>query len=318
MEPVAKLHGNEKSKILNHPAEAGKSSPKPIDGGLPKRAGEEMGLQEGLKERFFVPKSFATGSVEYSVEALSKISKISVRTLHYYDQIGLLKPMMRLQNGRRLYGTEQFLRLQEILYFKELGLSLKKIQLILNLKNIDRCSILTLQKSSLKREIERFQKLLLSIDKTMAHYKGVTMSDQDICNQFENFNVDIKEFEELAEIKFGKTYMQDIKENFQKRAPEKIHSYTQGSVAIFNKLVLAIKNQKLASSKEVQDLMQEQADLFNAFSGESPGMGHYTKENYQTSREMIIEGPDFYSRYHPDLARFIYDAMGIFAEEHFK
>lgn len=134
-------------------------------------------------------------------------------------------------------------------------------------------------------------------------------------NQFENFNANIQEFEELAEVKFGASYVQDMKKNFrEEEGREKLQSYAKKSVASFNKLVLAIKKGQLASSKEVQDLMQEQVDLFNA----SSGIGPYTKELYQKSREMIIEGPDFYSKYHPDLAHFIYDAMGIFGAEHFK
>lgn len=68
------------------------------------------------------------GFVErYSIKKVSELSGVSVRTLHYYDQIGLLKPKQRTEAGYRLYGENELLRLQQILFYRELGFSLKKI-----------------------------------------------------------------------------------------------------------------------------------------------------------------------------------------------
>lgn len=64
--------------------------------------------------------------MEYSVKDLCKLAKVSVRTLHYYDEIGLLKPKIRMENGRRYYSGEQILKLMDIIFFKKKGFSLKK------------------------------------------------------------------------------------------------------------------------------------------------------------------------------------------------
>jgi DNA-binding transcriptional MerR regulator len=88
--------------------------------------------------------------MEYSVESLAKLTKVSVRTLHYYDEIDLLKPLIRMANGRRYYGIEQLHRLLEILYFKEMGISLKKIRLMVDAQVKDKSSFLSAQKTVLK------------------------------------------------------------------------------------------------------------------------------------------------------------------------
>jgi DNA-binding transcriptional MerR regulator len=56
--------------------------------------------------------------MKYSVNQVSKLSGVSVRTLHYYDEIGLLKPMGLAKNGYRFYGEEQLLKLQQILFYR--------------------------------------------------------------------------------------------------------------------------------------------------------------------------------------------------------
>jgi MerR family transcriptional regulator, thiopeptide resistance regulator len=74
----------------------------------------------------------------YTVTKLAKISGVSVRTLHFYDEIGLLKPAYYGSNGYRYYEEEQLLTLQQILFFKELGFELKRIQSILRKSNFDK------------------------------------------------------------------------------------------------------------------------------------------------------------------------------------
>lgn len=93
--------------------------------------------------------------MEYSVEDLAQISGVSVRTLHYYDEIGLLEPAIRMANGRRYYGVEQLLLLQEILYFKKTGFSLKKIKPLLELPYPKKAKALANQKQKLLKELLR-------------------------------------------------------------------------------------------------------------------------------------------------------------------
>ncbi|MBN8647875.1 MAG: MerR family transcriptional regulator [Caulobacterales bacterium] len=63
---------------------------------------------------------------DYSVKQLSDLAKISIRTLHYYDEIGLLKPSYKGANNYRYYSETDALKLQQIMFFKEMGFSLKK------------------------------------------------------------------------------------------------------------------------------------------------------------------------------------------------
>ena len=69
--------------------------------------------------------------MEYTVQQLAKLSGVSKRTLHYYDEIDLLKPKAIRSNGYRIYGSEEVTRLQQILFFKSFGLSLIEIQTIM-------------------------------------------------------------------------------------------------------------------------------------------------------------------------------------------
>ncbi len=243
----------------------------------------------------------------YSTEQLAKLSKVSIRTLHYYDEIHLLAPLTRMTNGRRLYGKEQLLKLQEILYFKEIGLSLDKIKLILKSKDFDRVSILLLQKKALNQEITRLQKLTESIDKTIKHHKGEEpMSEQQIGKGFENF---IKDANEFCEANFDTKKLQETKEKLKQLSKEEHQSYIQDGIRMLNGFLDAIKSGKGPEAKEVQELLKESFDK-NIFKA--------SKEEYEKGRQLVIEHPYIYDELDPRLARFIYNGMAIFSRGHFK
>ena len=103
----------------------------------------------------------------YRVKELTKMSGVSARTLHYYDQIGLLKPLNRTQGGYRCYGRQELLRLQQILFFKELDFPLKEIIELLDHPNFDLMKALHNHRTALKLRKKRIVKLLATIDKTI-------------------------------------------------------------------------------------------------------------------------------------------------------
>jgi DNA-binding transcriptional MerR regulator len=74
----------------------------------------------------------------YTVAKLAQISGVSIRTLHWYDEVGLLKPAYYGSNGYRYYEEEQLLILQQILFFRELGFELKQIQRVLGRSDFDK------------------------------------------------------------------------------------------------------------------------------------------------------------------------------------
>jgi len=92
----------------------------------------------------------------YTVKQLSKLSGVSIRALHYYDQIGLLKPAFLGENRYRYYGLDEMLRLQQIIIHRELGLSLGEIASVLDRPDFDRLEALIEQKKRLEREAARF------------------------------------------------------------------------------------------------------------------------------------------------------------------
>ena len=85
---------------------------------------------------------------KYSVSEVSRMSGVSVRTLHYYDEIDLLKPLDRTGVGYRYYGDQELLRLQQILFFRELDFPLKEISKCINAPEFDVVQALEQHKSA--------------------------------------------------------------------------------------------------------------------------------------------------------------------------
>jgi len=104
----------------------------------------------------------------YTVSQLAKLSGVSVRTLHHYDEIGLLEPAYVGDNGYRYYEEEELLRLQQILLHRELGFALKDIAALLDDPGFDRLAALEAHKARLEAEAERYRRLVGTIDRTIA------------------------------------------------------------------------------------------------------------------------------------------------------
>jgi DNA-binding transcriptional MerR regulator len=105
----------------------------------------------------------------YTVKKLAKLSGVSVRTLHYYDEIGLLKPAYYSESGYRCYEEEQLLMLQQILFFRELDIPLKEIRKIVKKSDFDKVGTLNTHKKTLLKNLDRTTKLIKTIDKTIMH-----------------------------------------------------------------------------------------------------------------------------------------------------
>ena len=108
----------------------------------------------------------------YTVKQLSKLAGISRRTLHYYDEIGLLKPSAVGENGYRYYGDDALLRLQQILFYRELDLSLHEIQSIVSSPDFDVMESLQAHKVVLGERVERLKRLISTVENTINHLKG--------------------------------------------------------------------------------------------------------------------------------------------------
>lgn len=102
-----------------------------------------------------------------TVKEMAERTKISARTLHYYDEIGLLKPTAKSEAGYRLYDEKALETLQQILFFREFDIPLKEIKEILDSPSFDQNKILLMQRKMLTARKERMERLIASIDEIM-------------------------------------------------------------------------------------------------------------------------------------------------------
>jgi MerR family transcriptional regulator, thiopeptide resistance regulator len=137
-----------------------------------------------------------------TVSQVSKLAGVSVRTLHHYDEIGLLRPSGRSGGGYRLYGQGELQRLQQVLFFKELGFPLDEISKIMRDRAFDLHAALLLQRQLLEEKAVRVRALIGAVDAALQSIeKGTTMSKEEMFEVFGEF--DPSKYEEEAKEKWG-------------------------------------------------------------------------------------------------------------------
>jgi DNA-binding transcriptional MerR regulator len=140
--------------------------------------------------------------MKYTVKQLADLAGVSVRTLHYYDEIDLLTPDTIGANGYRYYSEASLLRLQQILFFRELDFRLDEIKTILDRPGFDVVGVLQAHRRALAEKSARLAGLIRTVDKTIARLKGeANVSDQEL---FEGFDEEKqKEYAEQARQRWG-------------------------------------------------------------------------------------------------------------------
>ena len=122
----------------------------------------------------------------HTVSEVAKLSGVSIRALHHYDEIGLLKPSVTGANGYRYYDREALLRLQQILVHRELGLSLEEIGRVLDAPDFDRLATLKAHRQYLKQQADRYGQLVRTLDETLADLERKTgMKDKKLFKGFD-------------------------------------------------------------------------------------------------------------------------------------
>jgi DNA-binding transcriptional MerR regulator len=115
----------------------------------------------------------------FTVKQLSDLAGVTPRTLHHYDQIGLLKPSRIGDNGYRYYGEESLLKLQQILYYRELDLPLDEIKTIMGRRDFEILAALETHKVELGKRIARMERLVDTVDNTISYLKGKKKMSND-------------------------------------------------------------------------------------------------------------------------------------------
>jgi DNA-binding transcriptional MerR regulator len=158
--------------------------------------------------------------MRYTVKQLSDLAGVSPRTLHYYDEIGLLKPASVGENGYRYYGEQGALRLQQILFYRELDVSLSEIRSILDRPGFDVLLALEAHRHALQDRAARLSGLIDTIDRTMSHLKGEqVMSTGDL---FVGFDEETQRaYEAEASQMWGEKIVKDSRRRWDSYSKEK-------------------------------------------------------------------------------------------------
>lgn len=155
-----------------------------------------------------------------TVKEISDLTGISVRTLHYYDEIGLLKPTEKSEAGYRLYDDKALETLQQILFFREFDIPLKEIKAVMDNPALEKNQILQMQRKMLVSKKERMERLIASIDRIL---KGDTTMDFEVFSKTEledMYNSMAANMSEEQKAIFIEQYgnMEEWKKNFLERA----------------------------------------------------------------------------------------------------
>jgi DNA-binding transcriptional MerR regulator len=249
--------------------------------------------------------------MEYTVNKLAKISGISARTLRYYNQIGLLSPE-RTENNYRIYTGEQVDKLQQILFYKELGVSLNEIKILLE-DGYYREKALQNHLSELRKRKTQIDKLIENVSKTIASMKGVTvMKDKE---KFEGFK---QKLIDENEQKYGNEIRKNYGDKTVDTSNAKFKGMTAEQYTHIEKLSEEL-NTALAAAYKTGDPGGEPAQKACALHKEwlcffCPD-GTYNAEAHMALAQNYVDDARFtayYDKIAPGCAVFLRDAINIY------
>ena len=251
--------------------------------------------------------------MEYTVNRLAQISGVSKRTLRYYDEIGLLRPERVNPNGYRIYGQMQVDLLQQILFYRELGLPLEEIREIIKNPGFDREKALEDHLTALLQKKRQTEILISNVKKTLDSMKGrAMMSDEE---KFEGFKRDlIKENEENYGREVRKAYGEDAVDASNERlagmSREEWNRQEELSKEILETLKAAMEDGSPAG-----ETAQKACDLHRQWLCMFWGDGAYSREAHREMGEMYAADERFkayYDKVQDGAAEFLRDALNIY------
>ena len=251
--------------------------------------------------------------MEYTINKLAKLAGISTRALRYYDELGLLSPARVSSNGYRIYGQKEIDRLQQILFYRELGVSLEEIRNILASKDFDGLSALESHLTALLARREQLNSLVANVEKTIKTMKGeMIMSDQEKFEGFLQKLVDHNEHQygEEARAKYG-----DERVN---RSNAKVLNMSKEQFTELERLTEDL-NETLKAAFEQGDpaseLAQKACELHKKWL--CFYWDDYNKEAHKGVTQMYVDDPRFtayYDKIAPGCATFLRDAVAIYCK----
>lgn len=249
--------------------------------------------------------------MEYTVQALGKMAGVSTRTLRYYDEIGILKPARINSSGYRIYGQNEVDRLQQILFYRELGVSLESIKNILTSPSFDGASALRDHREKLLEKREQLDLLIANVERTIAETEGrIKMTDKE---KFEGFK---QKMIDDNEKKYGKEIRAKYGDEQVNKSNEKIKGMTKEQYAEAERLsteVITALNEAFKTGDPAGELAQKAADLHRRWL--SLYWDKYTKEAHAGVAQMYVADERFrayYDKEQPGTAEFLRDAVLIY------
>ena len=238
----------------------------------------------------------------YTVKQLADLAGVSVRTLHYYDEIGLLKPTSYGENGYRYYDEQAVLRLQQILFFRELDFSLDEIKDILDRPDFHVLHALEGHRKALEQKVTRLNRLINTVDNTISHLKGeLEMSQKSF---FEGF--DENKYEQEARQRYGDAEVKESTDRWNRYTPEQKANIKAESEAIYQDILANMS--KGYDSPEIQQAIARWHQHLRYFYEPS-----YAR--LMGLAQLYTEQPDFvatYQKMHPDMPQFLYKAIEFY------
>lgn len=250
--------------------------------------------------------------MNYTVKQLGDLAGVSARTLRFYDQIDLLKPGKINDSGYRIYSREQVDLLQQILFYRELGFSLKDIRHILSAPDFDIDSALAEQYHKLLKERERLNRLIATVEKTLSAKKGeITMTDRE---KFEGFKKDLidrneEQFGREIREKYGAEMVEESYKKFGSLSKEDYDRTVRIQEEMFTELEAAMKaaDPHGAAAQRAAALHKQWLGYF---------WTSYTKEAHAGLVRMYVDDPRFTEHYDSRLgkggAKMLRDAVLIY------
>lgn len=251
-------------------------------------------------------------TMTYTVQKLAQLAGVSIRTLHYYDEIGLLKPSHIQENGYRVYEDKELLRLQQILFYRELEFSLEDIKKILDSPSFNMMVALQDHKKLLELKKERIEKVLLTVNATMKHLKGGgIMKNDDLFNGLNDKKM--QEYAEEAKQRWGDT-------DAYKQSAERTRHWTKEDYkkaeldqqAITQEVANLMKAGEPVESYAVQQVIEKHYKYLGRFYDAPYDM-------YRNLGKMYVDDPRFtayYDKFAKGLAVFMRDAIAYYCDQH--
>ncbi len=245
----------------------------------------------------------------YTIGQLAKMAGVSVRTLHHYDHIGLLKPSARTAAGYRLYESADLLRLQQILFYRELDLPLAEVRDILDDPGFDQVQALEQHRQVLRGRVERLTRLLKTIDRTIQRLTedDMTMTDEEL---YEGFTAEqIERYQREAREMYDPDLVAESERRLRRMSKEEWQAIKAEGDEVTQ--AIAALMDRAPDDAEVQALVARHHAWIERFYPADAEMCRGLGRLY-------VEHPEFrafYEAYRPGLADFMAAAMSHYADE---